>query len=499
MKTKKIKTIVQKLDSIPMPDKDKILSFCPEALKTPEVQYTAPIKRKFRLRAAILAALVLTFVIGGVSVLTAAAEEREYNAAVAFFNENNLNADGLTRSDIKNVYRDISTGKFVYGKTAEVIEKNVGGHEIFREDPTPEDLENLWNYKNNGYYIITPQTGKGIEYKSEEINKFDSVLGFDVFDKTILTKYVDGREVWKTELGFYVDGKCVDADGKTIAFGQNLTYSSAQKTNGFIALVDSDGKVLWEKALTNAQKNEYIESVIYEGDRITVFSRCDFKSICFSKLDMNGSVISFKENEIGNSAIKSAVKLGDGYLILLNNNETGNIMMKVNPDGSLSDSFTYSSDDNEYFITGMIEYGGSVYLSAYSVPKLNEGKGTAGGRYDIAAVLNYIFDNNYLNIPNDELTKRVRDNFTAVLLECDIESGVPREFYSAKGSLGAALSISDEGNLIWSVENITDTFFSPMTSSFTIGGASYVYRYEFDNTGKILSMERTDEVVAFRR
>lgn len=54
-------------------------------------------------------------------------------------------------------------------------------------------------------------------------------------------------------------------------------------------------------------------------------------------------------------------------------------------------------------------------------------------------------------------------------------------------------------SLLWNVESITDSFFSPMTSSFSIGGQSYVYKYVFDRNGKIISQEKTGDIVQFRK
>jgi hypothetical protein len=145
----------------------------------------------------------------------------------------------------------------------------------------------------------------------------------------------------------------------------------------------------------------------------------------------------------------------------------------------------------------MLEYNGLIYLSAYSVP-VTEDEENQGSRQDIAAILKYIFDGR-LDISNEELTDLVREHFTAVLLVCSPESGRPQEFYSVKGSLGGRLALDDSKKLTWDVESITDTFFSPATSAFTIGGASYVYRYTFDQDGRLLERVKTDEVVDFYR
>lgn len=53
----------------------------------------------------------------------------------------------------------------------------------------------------------------------------------------------------------------------------------------------------------------------------------------------------------------------------------------------MTDSFVYEGEDCDYHLTGMAEFGGRVYLSAYSVPKQND----AGGRHEIADLLDYVF------------------------------------------------------------------------------------------------------------
>lgn len=113
--------------------------------------------------------------------------------------------------------------------------------------------------------------------------------------------------------------------------------------------------------------------------------------------------------------------------------------------------------------------------------------------------MDYIFDHEKYEISDKELTKLVRDNYTAMLLVCNPESGEPKTFYSVKGSLGGELTPDEEAKLIWKVERITDTRLSLATSAFTIAGASSIYEYVFDNNGILLSQEKTGEVVDFMR
>jgi hypothetical protein len=204
--------------------------------------------------------------------------------------------------------------------------------------------------------------------------------------------------------------------------------------------------------------------------------------------------------DVGNLGIGVTAKLGDGYLVQLGN-VFGNVrhtarLVKLDRDGNVLDSFTYEEDGIDYYITDVAEFGGKIYLSAYAVPTQKD----AGGRDEIANILSYIWENHKddMNISDEELTPLVRGNYTAVLLVCDTESYEPTTFYSVKGSLGGKFTVSD-GKLTWDVETIMTTFYSPATSSFTIGGTCAVFRYSFDISGTIIEQKDTGETVMYRR
>ena len=508
MKKHEIADVLQQLDTIPLPDKQKILSACLQPTAPGEVVLSTAYRRKLRFKPLVAACVALVLLITG-TTYAIAAEVKEYNEAVTFFKEYDLSTDGLSRGEIKKVYRDIKTQAFVYSKTAEVIEKSisqstVGGYDIFQDDPTPEDLENLWNYTNNsGRYwvqnVVKDKDNVSYKYYSEE--KPSEKLEVEVHEKSIFEKHVDNHLVWSVEFSdFWIENYAV-LDRRIIVYGQSPIYSSLQHRYAYMALIDHDGTILWQTKLENGFRKEYIGAILPADEKIVVFSRGDLKYLCLSEYDLNGNALSFHKTEVGNYGIWNAAKLGDGYIVQLGSYMTGENarIVKVSSDGRIVDSFAYDSDDSYYYITDMIEYNGCIYLSAYSVPVLENEASSAGGRYDIAAVLNHIFDNKMFDISNEELTKLVRDNFTAVLLVCNPASGTPREFYSVKGSLGGKLALSDSDKLSWDVESITDTFFSPATSAFTIGGASYIYRYTFDENGTILSQEKTEDIVRFMR
>ena len=194
-------------------------------------------------------------------------------------------------------------------------------------------------------------------------------------------------------------------------------------------------------------------------------------------------------------------KLGDGYLVQLGN-VLGNVrhtarLVKLDRWGNVLDNFTYEEDGVNYYITDMAEFGGKIYLSAYAVAAQTD----AGGRDEIANVLKYIWENHkddLMNVSVEEITPLVRDNYTAVLLVCDTESYEPTTFYSVRSSLGAELQVVD-GRLEWNVHSIVNVFFSPFTSSFSVGGTCKVYRYSFDLLGALIEQKDTGETVSFRR
>lgn len=460
-------------------------------------------KKQVLLRPIPAIALCLALVLcAGLGTLAYAAEQKEYNAAVVFFDTHSLPMEGLSRAELKAVYRDIITESFTYTKTAQVLESSlavnrVQGFEILQSDPTPEDVEEVWNLLNAQMYSSDTRT-----YRIRSEYRQDPTLGFEVHDTSYLEKYDGDTLLWSvpfTEFWFYSFTPVSDG---VMVWGQTPTWSSSQTTYAWLAKVDHNGQLRWKKKLDHGFDNASISAVLENGDgSYAVFSRGDFRYFCLSQYSAEGKELLFRKTEVGNSGIWNAARLGDGYIVQLGNTSTGEDahIVKVDKEGNITDSFSYTAEDAYYFLTDMLEYNGKVYLSAYAVPRLPEESDDAGGRYEIAAILNYLFDNDIWEISSEELTPMVRDNYTATLLVCDPGTGTPQEFYSAEGSLGGKLAISEEGALLWDVESITTTYFSPYTNAFTIGGTCNVFRYSFDSAGTLISQEKTEELTHYWR
>lgn len=553
MKTKDIKTVLEQLDSFPLPDKDKILATCettdvkqvsmvPEASTANAMTSTtgqagkitpAPglcieeklSRKRFRFSpamAAVLALVLAASIFAGYSIY---AEAREYNAALAFFNEHNLSTEGLSRGEIKKVYRDITTSTFSYGKTSEIITKEVGGAEIYQQDPTPEVLNNLWNIRKSGWQHGYRVAEHGISYLARYTLREDPETGAQVEDKSYFEKYNDGKLVWSTEFPNYFHiGGFASSDDATLLYGSvavDITQKSEQTDSDVIRMLitekimmlDKNGKIQWVWKHDNLDSNssEIISSATFDGDHIVVFSKIiPSNNLLLRRFDREGKLLSSTTESIGLSGIGASAKLGDGYLVLLQSHEIGDQLAKLDSSGKVIDFIDYKSKNDLYFIEDMIEMNNKVYISASSVPKLSESemKHRAGGRRaEIASVLDKVFkDDDFLKEltstcpnPNERLTKLIRDNLTAVLLVCDHDTFEPREFYSIKGSLGGKLSKDENGQLVWEVESVTDNFFSFFSSSFIIGGKKVVYQYTFSEDGQLINQEQTGEIRSYSR
>mgnify|MGYP003293449098 CR=1 FL=1 len=451
-----------------------------------------PSRTLWRAMAACLA-LVLCL---GLGIHAYRAEAQEYADALAFFQANGLSVEGLTRAEIKAVYKDISTKSFTYSKTGQVIQNSltqeqIEGFEILQPDPSPEDVENLWNYKQYGGWFVP-----------YEKPKYQWHIYPD-FDEYYFEKNEAGETVWTVDLPFRADRYCEIADG-VIAYGVDQYHdeNDVLKTDCWMAKIDHSGNLLWVQQVKNGFDREIPHGVLENDDgTYALFSRGDNEYLCVSIYSAEGERILYRQTHMGQFSIGKVAHYADGYLLQTSADQKTETLkfIRVDQQGNVMDGFSYFQKDYHYYVQDMVEHGGKVYISAYTVPKLSEDENHYG-RAEIARILQYVFGQKKIDISNEELTPLVRANYKAVLLVCDPKNGGKMEtFYTVNGSLGMDLIVTQEGQLIWETESIVDTFFSIATSSFTIGGQCYVYQYFFDEGGNLFSVGKSDRVTNFRR
>ena len=452
-------------------------------------------RHALRKRWAVAAACLAVMIAAGSTVFAFAAEAAEYRTAVAFFDQYGLSSEGLSRAEIKAVYRDITTKSFKNGKTAEVIRQAVPGWEIRQTEPTADEIAAVWdrNIFNNGYYK------EGYTYSYSSYGNPDE-QGIVHLDKCVVKCSLDEALLWTAEIkDFYVIDAARLAEG-TAVWGYNETFSASEIHYGWLARIDDSGNVLWQKHMDHGFRYEQIASVINSADGgWAVISRGDWNYLCLSRYDADGRELSFQKTEIGDLFIRNgnAVSLKDGYLVhLINNtNHVSALLCRMDLEGNTLGFYSLESDDCDYYITDMAEYNKQVYLSGYAVPKQSD----EGGRHEIANVLDHIFAKENWDISGEELTSLLRDNYTAVLLLCDPNSSVPKTFYSVKGSLGGRLRINDSYKLEWDVESITSSRFSPETSAYSIIGTCKVFLYTFDSRGRLAGQTDTGKTSVYDR
>ena len=73
----------------------------------------------------LIAAAAILAAGAGAGIFAVRAEAMEYRAAVRFFSENGLSSEGLTRGEIKEIYRDITADTFGEEKTAALLRESL--------------------------------------------------------------------------------------------------------------------------------------------------------------------------------------------------------------------------------------------------------------------------------------------------------------------------------------------------------------------------------------
>lgn len=449
-----------------------------------------PVGRRRRV-AWTVALLLLMAICFGAAVY--AAERKEYGEALAFFEIHGFSPEGLTRNEVRAVYRDITTGHFTYYKTARVLEQNltssVSGFEFSQEPMTPEKLERLWSYyqawmleqgeetRKNGYFL---DYGNG---KDERVQKYQAgVLCWEV----VLEDYA-GFDLMEVEGGVLVQGQT--PYNFNVGIGEVKTYPQIVK-------IREDGQILWKQSLDNGYNREWIDAVLENRDgNYAVFSRGDFSDFCFSLYSPEGKRLVFQATPM-KEAVGQAVEISGGYLVSLRSSQIGSgdpvKILKIDPKGAVTDAFTFCEKDAFYYFTDMLEWNGSIYLSGYTVPH------TEANRYgECGEIYRQIADGEYGHeIPDETLTRMMRDNYTAVLLICNPDDGLVQVFYSAGGGIGRTLSVALDGRLIWEVLDFAEVHYSPATSAYSFYGIGPVYRYSFLPGGFLLGRETSEGSVA---
>ncbi|MBO4229597.1 MAG: hypothetical protein J5938_04520, partial [Clostridia bacterium] len=245
---------------------------------------------------AVAACLVLLIGLG-LSAVYVVAEAEEYKEAETFFLEHNLSTEGLTRSEVKAVYRDILTRSFSDEKTAEVLRTSIPGFLIEVAEPTPEELARFWDRNSSGPSApAIESTGYRYTFDYQSPEDFDECT-------TVVTCSLDGTQCWKVAISScFLNGALHTGTGTILwgtdedrVFGHNESPQSADDypvTRARLILLDETGTIKNDMFLGNGIKYELIDAVVDNSDgTVTVFSIVDFQDLFILKLRPDGSSV----------------------------------------------------------------------------------------------------------------------------------------------------------------------------------------------------------------
>lgn len=482
----------------------------------------------------LIAAVAVLLIVFGVSfgVTAYAKEAKEYNEAVQFFKENDLPIEGLTRSEVKSVYRDVTICLYPLSEVRAALENgeydfsgseaeyHVSGSELSFSMAEPGDYSSLWSVSGFGglsedddvypvdiYGGLVSLCDGGVHY--EIGHEYSEKTGTDGIGSATLSKYERGEEVWKDKFDystiddFEVFGDCVVIAGRR---GYDITHGI-----GFLAKHD-DGGLLIQRTGNSFDSRRIIAITENEDGGFSLFTR-ELKGKAYSvrMLRYSYELEPLSEVEVfcpeGYYAVR-AVRYGEGYALLLQasfwdwSEQNGEMVRQLveftDADGNVTNSLPAALDtvarealeardtegaspddpaamlsidleDSCFVITDMAECGGKLFFSGYALPK---GGYTYGDEPNPSShhdeITPLITGFSVFGMTDAEFTELVRANYTALLIEFDPIWQKPTALYLEAGALGNALRFDVLGRLTWNVCSIRSAVFSPATSSFSV-------------------------------
>lgn len=438
--------------------------------------------RLFRYIAAAVACLSLLLGAGtGAYAYTTA--KKEYKNALTFFYENELSTEGLTKKEIKEVYRDFYSCSFSSDLTTDVLLNSrpdvVKGYEITGDNSewdTSLPDTSLSDYKTPVYYeyvtLYSPIEGT---YNPETQAYKEN------FDKCIFSKYLNGEKIWEisfTDLA--INGYWGDPESETepiLVYGTPPYTADVEDGIATLIALDADGTVLWRVAQNNAVGYDRIDKILSHPDgSYTAFGRCGYtganfdNAITVNKYDKNGAKIFANIIDIRDHTIENVALTESGYLMHLSSYVISDFarVLKLDLEGNLVGDFSYESEDNDFYIADFCEYNGTVYVSGHITEKAPR-RIVDYGKREVFILRSELADGKTRS--DEELLDLFRNNFTAVLLVCEPDSGTPKEFYSVAGSLGDEVYVSN-GSVCWFTKDIIASSYSAKSIQIDSSGVT---------------------------
>ena len=476
------------------------------------------------------ACLAVVLVVGGGTV---AVDAITYTQAKDFFADNGLSTEGLSRADVKAVYRDITTKSFTYEKTDDVIAQgitqSVPGYEITADMDNPEDLRRLWESWASGELESLVIDGeikeadgdiyqKGIWYENETVDIYNAELGRTEVRETVVCKYQDDTLCWESTVPFVVRlmkpiGKDTLVIGEKEYFRELVSgYDSIPKADASeqIAYLDENGQLLWCKLLTEDEGIAFDETDWAFDNADETFTLVTRRSkhengawehcICVWQFNLQGQQLSYKEIEEGASSLSDVFQLDKRYVLSIPQQKGFACkLVLMEADGTVLTDAEYQITDQLQSIQDVAQVGDYLYVSTHTM-LAGEGLDEIG-RPNVALSQEKKALWELQNTHSEkEVLERIRSHYTAVLLRCDVKTGEIQSFYSVPGVTADKLEIGKNGELAWYLQSLTQAEITeiPNRQAWVIRGTSVIYRYALDAEGNLVKQENTGELATYR-
>ena len=251
---------------IPIPDEISSDKLCKNILRKSAEKPRKNHKKIFLLAACF--AMLTAAITGGFVI----ADAVEYNNALKYCNENNIPIEGLSREDIKNVYRNITVDRYAYSVEndtvkRDIVRNSVSGYNISirnsndnnirYDDSDIKDIYVLSEWKNAEIDDYSWDSNQTLQTDEKQDGSRYSYIDIK---STTIKKMQNDTECWSTTFrdGFRIERKLNLTDGNILVYGNTgyafneklpLTYSYNGKTlYSYIVLInDENGEVIWKK------------------------------------------------------------------------------------------------------------------------------------------------------------------------------------------------------------------------------------------------------------
>lgn len=487
MRTSELQTALQALDHLPMPDKTAALRRVNAyakagiaALDPPA--YPLPTPHPPLLRRPALAAAVALSVIGVGAGAVAGVDLYRYNTASDFFADYRLSTDGISRSDLWEVYRDVVTGQFSLPATGQMLQSNAG---LSPSDSlSAEEAESLWEgWKDThmpsdgvfgeGVTIDTPYSIQIIHndltagtqqslpaprnsffftpnaQAEKRLNPTDvtypipDYMSYDYTksDTELILQRKDGDSIlWSLSLGkldyVYLSRLTVTEDC-VVAVGYERDGTERRYR---VFMISPRGELIKSVPLGTDTEPESLLYTLCEKNTVTLFTCAgeDSGRIRRTVYELSGDATESTLSTLPHgriSNVRQVIPLGDGHLLVatLPDAIEQNVLYRMNAMGEITDCYTLEdgglsaqsyTDPFDLHIDRIQESNGYLYISitGTSATRLSRVVSWCNGYLHSAEdswLGSEILSGLNYGIPKDELAHRVRACYRAFLMVCD--------------------------------------------------------------------------------